>query len=478
MTLDRTNIDELFQRQLKELEQAPPDMVWYNVEDELDRISMKKKKVWIKNISVAASILLAFGMGYFVANKTSEPNTIAVREDVPLVEEAEIRQAEEVEDKTMLVSEDNVTTDELPTQDVAAQPQVYTVDISSNESIRTQDEFIINTDTQDDESLVVADVSEDSQLMEARPQNLEYIASKSPSSIPNSLSNDIVIANNNNNVQKTNDLLFPVETKEEENKWIVGGQMAPLYSFRNLVGDELATQIYDSKESGLLAYAGGVNLNYQASNRISVQAGVYYSRMGQNINGITVNYEEQEDAPQLYQAALLTDVDSDPKFYGEVVVSNSTGNIESNQEEISVRSSGSLIHYSMDGAQYRNQPSESQTLQQNFDYLEIPLLVKYKVIDRKVDFNVLSGLSTHILVGNSTYIIVDESKERLGQTSDIKNLNYSGALGMGIEYPLTSSMVISVEPLFKYYLNSVNESNQVDSHPYSFGLFTGLSFIF
>jgi hypothetical protein len=87
-------------------------------------------------------------------------------------------------------------------------------------------------------------------------------------------------------------------------------------------------------------------------------------------------------------------------------------------------------------------------------------------------------VGTNFLVGSNVYFREDGTKEKVGITTDIKTVSYSSIFGLGIDYTLSERLKINIEPIFRYYLNSINLSSSVGSHPYSMGIFTGLSFYF
>ncbi len=61
------------------------------------------------------------------------------------------------------------------------------------------------------------------------------------------------------------------------------------------------------------------------------------------------------------------------------------------------------------------------------------------------------------------------------------SIAYSSAahLGMGMEYSITNNLSFNFEPTFRYYLNSFNNLAGMSSlHPYTFGVFSGLSYKF
>jgi hypothetical protein len=115
---------------------------------------------------------------------------------------------------------------------------------------------------------------------------------------------------------------------------------------------------------------------------------------------------------------------------------------------------------------------------QYFEYLEVPLIVKYKIIDRKLDFHLLGGISTNFLAGNSVKIAGDGKKYDFGETDEITKVNYAGSVGIGFEYPVLANLMLNIEPKFRYYLNPIDKSVNLNVYPYSFGLFAGISYVF
>ena len=91
--------------------------------------------------------------------------------------------------------------------------------------------------------------------------------------------------------------------------------------------------------------------------------------------------------------------------------------------------------------------------------------------------NVSGGLSANFLYDNSTYIVNEGSRYDLdAESGDLKNMNYSGVVGLGLEYPIITKLRINLQPTFRYSLNSINNSGTV--YPYSFGVYTGLKYNF
>jgi len=274
-----------------------------------------------------------------------------------------------------------------------------------------------------------------------------------------------------------------VTNDSDPDHWVLGSEIAPLYSYRTLASDNLGQDKVDALneyENGMLAYAGGISIAFNAGKRLSVQSGLYFSRYGQEKTGIeTINAYNTEYAS------------TDKNNYGALNISNSTGIIYSDRPEQTgydrvisntIESSGSKDQFAgMDNQNYMDLSSSGETgltALQYFDYLELPLTVRYKIIDRKFDFCLSGGLVTNFLVGNVVKLEEDGQKSKFGKTDDISEVNYQGSVGLGFVYPIKDGFAVSLEPRFRYYLNPIYKSEFIDIHPYSFGFFAGVSYTF
>lgn len=272
---------------------------------------------------------------------------------------------------------------------------------------------------------------------------------------------------------------------KKPDRWTIGSELAPLYSYRTISSDELQSVTMDElndKENGLLAYSGGIRVAFSTGKRLSVQSGVYYSRYGQQTNNI-------ETVAVNYFSTLQGKLEN--KTY--VSVSNSTGVItktSGSTDKINLVANGNI-----EGAKYNTRydalnavsgfnPAGSNTdeaditMTQYFDYLEVPLVVRYKIIDRKMDFNITGGVITNFLFSNRVNFTSNGDTEFFGETSDINTINYQGSVGMGIEYPVTKGFSFTMEPRFRYYINPIDKTAEINVHPYSFGFYAGFNYLF
>jgi hypothetical protein len=108
----------------------------------------------------------------------------------------------------------------------------------------------------------------------------------------------------------------------------------------------------------------------------------------------------------------------------------------------------------------------------------LPVIVRYKIIDKTIGINLIGGLSYNLLVNNSAYATKDGDKYPVGDTKGLNPLTLSSSLGMGMEYNLSDKLSLNLEPTFRYYLNPFSVTTGSYIHPYSFGIFSGVSYKF
>lgn len=277
------------------------------------------------------------------------------------------------------------------------------------------------------------------------------------------------------------------EEKSKKNKWLLGGQFAPQYAYRNIVSDKYTDYVMaqiNAKESPLITYTGGLNVTLSPNKRLSVQSGIYYSKFGQEQNELiqmplAANFNGPGDPDNMYSQP--------PESFPAVVyIGNSTGKIMvyNEQYQNAGRSPATNVYFTdQQGLKESNIISTTKPLNsvnQYFEYLEVPVNLKYKVIDRKFDFSLIGGLSTNFLVSTGINLnYSDNSNKNISRSStDFNQVNYAGSVGFGVEYPLIRNFLISVEPKFKYYLNSIDKEPSGNVYPFAFGIYTGISYVF
>lgn len=241
------------------------------------------------------------------------------------------------------------------------------------------------------------------------------------------------------------------KSERKKKEWSILGQVSSAYSSYN--GDKSG----NNSEEGLISIGGGVKLNWQASKKIAIQTGLIYNKFGQQLAG----------RASVLESAFIDDV---------ATKENMNSNIETSAGHIKMKEVPLFSAESNQFLSERVSASSSSDMVQSFEAIEIPLILRYNLIDKRFDLHMSGGLSTNLMVRNRVYD--KNSKKTLGKTSGIRSTNFSTSFSLGLEYQLNSKFCLSMEPAFKYYLNSINKDSNYNYKPYSIGLSSGIRYKF
>jgi len=452
------HIDGYFKHRLDYFEDTPPPAVWDNIAEKLGHTRKRKLVLFMSRIAAGIIVVVSIGIGYYFLAKDSSHKL------AESAEEAAAPAATEAPEITAVPTE-TAAPDITGSADIAMEQSLAETTVPEKEEAApaaVEDEKIAERL----ESITFDKI--DNKIEESI--NTPGITARKPVEEPSAYTDYIA-----------RDIIHE-EEKQHENRWAVGGQLAPLYSYRNVSSDYLDSYVKDqmnSKETGLITYAAGINVAVSPGRRLSIQSGLYYSKYGQQTDAVNVFTSNAES--QTYGRW-----DNNPEETGEettnILISQSIGTVSNNDDLLKFNSSINSAQENSEELRYFNVPAtpveDNPTATQYFEYLEIPLVIKYKLIDKKIDFNILSGISTHFLIGNNLYIESDDINGKFSENVTVNNVNYSSSVGIGIEYPILSKLLLNVEPKFRYYINPLVKNPSYNIHPYSLGIFTGISYIF
>jgi hypothetical protein len=264
------------------------------------------------------------------------------------------------------------------------------------------------------------------------------------------------------------------EEKTRSGKWQVGASLSPQYSYRDVASSNAARNLdANSSESGKLTYAGGIQVNYKPTGRLSIESGLFYNRMGVNI----------EEYSNFSDGRMFAAMEVVGEGAGNVIsISNSMGTVVAEDKSLFVNNysaKDAVADYHLltpRALSYNN--SAVDGFSQTFEFIEIPLSLKYTIIDRAFKLQLIGGMSTNLLMNNVLSASTSTGTEQVGEFIDLRTFNYSGNAGIGFIYDFAKNFSLSVEPRFRYYLNSINVSDLPPTRPYTFGLQTGVNYTF
>lgn len=431
-------VDIFFRNGLKEFEVLPPPDVWENLQPVLGK---RQKSLNIFRFAAIAAILLSLSVFSFWLTKElskdfSRP-TISLNQEV-------------IPEGFYLAKNQPVTTPsiEIPVVNSVIAGPVVVYENHSSELIYLK-------------------------IPSAGLFSTTFKESKLQKGIEPVIPTGFVIGNSNSagieNLNLNPDNSVSENTESGINRWTISAMASPNYFSSVSFGKNDASNDLVDDEKPTTSYTGGMAFSYNVNKRISIQSGVYYSSIGQKVTGISSfsGFHNYYDA----------------KGGSEFSIQTSSGTIVSTNNDIFLRDNIAarvLTKYTINSFD----PSKADLtylnnyVTQNFNYLEIPVLLKYKAIDRKIDINFIGGISYNMLVGNSAFAYVSGVKRSIGKTEGLSPVNFSSSLGLGFEYSLSEKTSLSLEPTFRYYLTPLGGLVGSSIHPYSFGIFSGLSYKF
>lgn len=484
------NIDRYISERLVNYEQDPPDANWEKISLRLSHKQRKRSAILIFRIAAGMALLLSTGIGVYILTK---PDSKLDSSAISANQHNEVTSIR-AENKTASVhpvtpGHNNIAKkgDLLNAGKQQASKENSTTGNSGKQKDQSVEAFLADNHRSNNVQHLENEKSAISSMTAISGKYSDRLQQKDLSfEIPFELAQ----LHPENVVITTPDHYSEDYTPEENqakkpDRWRIGSEVAPLYSYRTISSDKLQSATMDelnNKENGLLAYSGGISVAFSTGKRLSVQSGVYYSRYGQqtnNIETVAINYlstmQGKLESQTYVSIANSTGVISRTSSSTERISVINKGNIEGESDNIRY---GSLGFGSGMSPSYPNTGDADMTLTQYFDYLEVPLMLKYKMIDRKIDFNLTGGVITNFLFSNRVNMTHNGDTEFFGETTDINYINYQGSVGMGIEYPVKSGFSFTIEPRFRYYINPIDKTAEINVHPYSFGFYAGFNYSF
>jgi hypothetical protein len=260
--------------------------------------------------------------------------------------------------------------------------------------------------------------------------------------------------------------------KKRDPRWMLGAVMSPLYSYRD--ADMEAMSGGTEHESGLVSYAGGINVSYRGNSRLTIESGIHFNKMGISIGAPGIQWFKE---PPIF--APVYDMANHPEV---LAITNSVGNIVTESGQVIVNGYKLNARYGADAINNSELADVAQVaeqgIEQHLDYLEIPFNLRYTIVDRTFELQLVGGLSTNFLVNNYVTMETGSGTADIGYLTNVRSVNYSGNAGIGMIYHIHERFSLLLEPRFRYFLNSVNDASLPTTRPYALGLYTGISYTF
>jgi hypothetical protein len=224
----------------------------------------------------------------------------------------------------------------------------------------------------------------------------------------------------------------------DKSKFTVATIFAPIYMNSFGGGSGIDGQFKNNATSGNSSYSYGVKVAYKLNKKITLQSGVNLMNLGFTTNNVFIT-------PGV-SAVGLSNISSSPNL----------GKNSKNSKD-ALNTTGSL--------------------NQVFGYVEIPVEVKYNVTNGKFGVNLVGGFSTLLLNRDEVFVKTSDYTQSLGASDNLRSINFSGNIGVDIDYLIHKNLYLNVSPMFKVQTNTFSK-NSGSLLPYYLGVYTGINYKF
>ncbi|HSO88398.1 MAG TPA: hypothetical protein VLQ91_17730 [Draconibacterium sp.] len=467
---DEKNIERIIREKLENFQVTPAPHIWDNLQSQLAARRRKKRMVLAGWISAAAVVVLAFLAGwYFNDNLKTSKNEVVKNEII----QAEMSGNEEVIHSEETTVENSLSAaSEAKNSNYSGSPEKNQLAgvsaVSSKTTLIKTSAPGNNINSRENINLIMLE-GVNAQVAQNQHTKTE-LAIHTKTIQVNTLSEQeqMLIAENIKNINKS---------EKPGNSWKMGMYIAPGYSSYSASHTESYSQeMTYSGSDGNTNVGGGFSVQYKTSKRWIVESGIYYAQNGQQSENSANVFARNQNADYAFAPAELSYFSNEVRVENNNLAMNSTaGVIQFNGTPKGAELTGDFEATKTGVA---NLMVPNGEFSQVFEFMEIPLYVRYRVVDSKLGIELITGLNAGVVVGNNAYIDNQYGLQNIGETQDISSVNLSGTLGMGVNYALGKHFSVAVEPRFNYYLNSINTNPSVDFRPYRIGFYTGVTYEF
>ncbi len=538
---EKKNIDKLFKEQFKDFEQAPNDVVWQRIEEELHKDKRKRRiiPIWWKFAGAAAVLVMLFTIvnvinGNFeddpiqqkiVDTENQNDGSLKVDESLNKNNENELVKPQDNNPSETIDNTSIVTTEqssETKTNQLLNNPSLATGKNETNKIASSQaneSEQHQNTATIDKHksrvknALASANTNTSVNHRNTIDKSNSDKTSENANAITNTFKNRESEAKANTSPiakeQSEIDKLLKDFKQSKETQVTSSGSVEK--DNTNIAIDTTASQNLIEEENAIekaIADANKEEDDIEEHKDLKVKrwsvapniAPVYFNTLGEGSSldaqfvenskeGIvSVSYGLKGSyalSKKLKIRAGVNKVDLGYSTNNVLIFDGSNPNTGARQMQnvdISNMETNSTF-VSASTLSFSNGPEilnarERGSIEQQLGFIEVPIELEYSLLDKKFGVNLIGGFSSLFLNTNEVYSVEsDGNRTLMGEATNIKDMSYSANFGIGVNYNISKQLLFNLEPTFKYQINTFSNTSG-DFQPFFIGVYTGLSFKF
>jgi hypothetical protein len=463
--MEDKKIDSLFQEKLKNLEATPHKEVWNTIESKLKNKKRRVLPMWWYSGGVAAILVLGFLLFPFFNDSNSpkkQPVIIAApdtnTENNNLIKKESNPIFNRENEKTLLVDESKKSKKFILKKKVKKDEKLpLLVAKETNNPIKKETEGLVSKKAMEkifltDNKLKNETDSLKSNTIIAKENILESRETKKFIPLKEAV-----------NIDKKSDALFKNETskkdiltavndaeKDEKTNTIKPWSITPIVAILSSNSFSKTSPIdanLSNTTSGNNSYSYGIQVGYKVNNKWSIRSGVHIQEISFSNSQISVVSSKSNNTSIAFNSG-------DRFKLQDASVENL------NAESLSLNA------VTIDG-----------NLDQKYGYIEIPIEIKYNLLEvKKLKTELIAGFSSLFLNKNTIRLNAD-SLSRSGEATNLNNINFSGNFGLDFKYGFDKNWSLNLNPMFKTQLNTFSKDSN-GFKPYFIGVYSGITYQF
>lgn len=454
--MKKDNIEDIYS-DLKSFSKEPPKELWDNIEARLHPKKKRRLVFWFWG-SAAAILVLLFG---FLLFKPVSEVDMPMHESVNEVSDVEKNQLrEDATNNTLESTNKNNTIVKTKTSKDSTENREIDTNEASKNAINKRS--LVNTNF----SNAIEDSNKKKykhQSANERLSNRHEVVSTKDNDFQNKVKNENVGDNS----------LIP-DLKKKNKNLIDDTKETVIVSVDSVAQEKADTKLdlykelvaENSKEKDSVK----TDLLERSKWSVEVLGGLSSTASNASFQGTAVNTSAQNDFVYSFKVGyaisdkLLVKIGLGKNSLGQqvnnIAYATSDGSLSSGEGQ-SIVTDESIVFFASpelanDSTSF-NQFGENGTLEQQLDYLQVPLEVFYKLLAKdKYDILIGVGGNVNFISNNMAYL----NGEEIGESKDVNNTVFGATLNTNFSYNLTEKTILFVEPSYNYFQKPIDNNAQ------------------
>ena len=428
--LNKSNIDKLFVDKLKSFQASPDEKVWQKIERKLKKKKQKKGiPIWWSYSGIAALLILGFFLFPISDNEFNE------------IENNVVSSPKQLNIKKELLEKKGNRNLNNANKIYTAEKKIKVSSQKENSSSKK-----MTYDSKNNFQIALLEKNKIKQFIQPIAIHIENTFNIIE---PKKLKNKTKGLDFSKEVKDNIAMLLNEEKKNAKKKknWSISPLIGILNSNSYTKSSPVSSSLSNSTK-GDYTYSYGLQVSYQLNRKYSVQTGLHFQEISyqnknlivalSNINSSNINFDTRTNFDMI--------------------------DLNSNVETSVNLSAANVV-------------SRNGNLNQRYGYIEIPIEIKYNLIEK-------NSFKTELIVGASSLFLNEnettletESFSSSGKMNNLNNINFSANLGVLFSYKFDKKWALNFSPMLKSHLNTFN-NNSNGFKPYSFGVYSGINLNF